>query len=356
MSTQTDVEFDPNDPALTRFDLVKEGARRDGVEIVHYAPRFPVPGTRAERRVERTIALLLLITGFLGLAFVVAYIWWPWQYKSGANINKLFNPVLGLTLGLSLLCLGFAVITWAKKLLPEEVSIQERHDGASPDDERALTGATILNMVDETGIKRRPILKGALVLGAAPLGLAAAAPLIGGLIKKPGDMYFHTAWRPADGKLIRLTREDGSEIRPEDVSVGGQMTVFPGVPGGATNEHADSPVLLIHLRGDDANTLRSNLKHVKVNAENGGAMWDNYVAYSKICTHAGCPASLYEQQTNRLLCPCHQSQFQITDNARPIFGPATRRLPMLPLGVEDGVFVAKSDFRVPIGPGFWERP
>jgi len=80
------------------------------------------------------------------------------------------------------------------------------------------------------------------------------------------------------------------------------------------------------------------------------------VAYSKICTHAGCPASLYEQQTNRLLCPCHQSQFQITDNGRPIFGPATRRLPMLPMTVEDGFFVAKSDFRVPIGPGFWERP
>ena len=60
-------------------------------------------------------------------------------------------------------------------------------------------------------------------------------------------------------------------------------------------------------------------------------MWGNYVAYSKICTHAGCPASLYEQQTNRLLCPCHQSQFLITDNARPIFGPASRRLPQLPI-------------------------
>jgi len=81
------------------------------------------------------------------------------------------------------------------------------------------------------------------------------------------------------------------------------------------------------------------------------------VAYSKICTHAGCPASLYEQQTNKLLCPCHQSQFAITDNARPVFGPATRRLPMLPITVDaDGFLVAKSDYRIPIGPGFWERP
>jgi ubiquinol-cytochrome c reductase iron-sulfur subunit len=334
MSTQTDVDFDVNDPTLTRFDLVREGARRDGVEIVHYAPRFPVPGTRAERRIERTIAFLFLLSGLLGLCFVIAYIWWPWRYESGANINKLYNPVLGITLG----------------------AIQERHNQADLG-ERALTGATLLNMVDETGVKRRPLLAGALALGAAPLGLAAAAPLIGGLIKSPKHVLFETAWKPApDGSLIRMTRDDGSLVRPEEVSVGGQMTVFPDVPGGTTNEHADSPVLLIHLREEDAATLRANLKHVPVNAANGGGMWGNYVAYSKICTHAGCPASLYEQQTNRLLCPCHQSQFQITDNARPVFGPATRRLPMLPLGVEDGVFVAKSDFRVPIGPGFWERP
>jgi ubiquinol-cytochrome c reductase iron-sulfur subunit len=359
MSTQTDDHIDVTDPSLSRFALVKEGARRDGVEIVHYAPRFPVPGTRAERRVERAIALMLVLTGLFGLGFVIAYIWWPWKYEPGTNLGKFYTPALGLTLGLALALLGFAIITWAKKLLPEEVSIQDRHDGPSADDERKLTGATILNMVDETGIKRRPLLKGALLVGAAPLGVAAAAPLIGGLIKDPHhpNVFFETGWKPAaDGKLIQLTREDGSPLRPEDVSVGGQVTVFPGIPGGATNEHADSPVLLIHLRVEDATKLRDNLQHVKVNAENGGAMWGNFVAYSKICTHAGCPASLYEQQTNRLLCPCHQSQFQITDNARPVFGPATRRLPMLPLGVEDGVFVAKSDFRVPIGPGFWERP
>ena len=84
-------------------------------------------------------------------------------------------------------------------------------------------------------------------------------------------------------------------------------------------------------------------------------MWNNFVAYSKICTHAGCPASLYEQQTNRLLCPCHQSQFLITEQARPIFGPAHRKLPMLPLELEDGFFVAQSDYLEPVGPSYWER-
>ncbi len=361
-ATQSQAEggqgaVDVRDPGLTRFDLVREGARRDGVEILHYAPRFPTPGTRRERRVERTIAALFALTGLGALAFVAVYIWWPWQYKSGFHPDKLYTPLLGITLAVTLLAIGFAIITWAKKLLPDEIAVQDRHDGPSDDDERTLTGATMLNMVDELGIKRRPLLKIAIPLGLAPVGLAAAAPLIGGLIKDPRthNQFLTTGWNPAanDGKLVALVREDYTPVRPEDISVGGQITVFPGIAGGITNKYADSPTLLIHLRDADAGTLRANLKD---EPHNVGSMYGNFVAYSKICTHAGCPASLYEQQTNRLLCPCHQSQFDILNNATPVFGPATRRLPMLPITVENGYFVAVSDYKVAIGPGFWERP
>jgi ubiquinol-cytochrome c reductase iron-sulfur subunit len=142
------------------------------------------------------------------------------------------------------------------------------------------------------------------------------------------------------------------------------MTVFPGIPGGATNQWADSPTLLIHLRQADADQLRASIAASQAALDAGrdvplpvvAGMWENFVAYSKICTHAGCPASLYEQQTNRLLCPCHQSQFLITEQAKPIFGPAHRKLPMLPLDIEDGFLVARSDFLEPIGPTYWERP
>jgi ubiquinol-cytochrome c reductase iron-sulfur subunit len=272
--------------------------------------------------------------------------------------------LLGITMAISLFGLGFAILAWAKKLLPHEVSVQRRHDGGSPPDEQKITGQTIMFVGEELGggLQRRPLLKGAVLLGAAPLGLVVAAPFIGGLIEDPHKdsppFMFSTGFNPAfnDGKPVRLTREDGTPIRAEDVSTGGQMTVFPGIPGGATNEWADSPTLLIHLRPDDAAVARAASDSDKVNK---GSMWGDYVAYSKICTHAGCPASLYEQQTNRLLCPCHQSQFLIINNAQPIFGPATRRLPMLPLGVDDeGFFVAKSDYppSEPIGPDFWERP
>lgn len=361
MSSGTEVyheikpDFDADDPRLSRFDLVREGARRDGVEIVHYAPRFPVPGTRTEKRVERTIAFFFLLAGAAATAFVVIFGWWPWQYESGHNMSKYYTPALGVALTLTLLGIGAGVILYARKLLPEEVAVQERHDGPSPRDEQKLTGATLLNMVDETGITRRPLLKGAIVLGLAPV---AAVPLValGGIINDPHDedMFHRTGFHPGgNGEKIRLLRENETPIRPEEISVGGQITVFPGIPHGDTNQHADSPTLLIHLRQQDADELRRNLGRVAVNAD---AMFENFVAYSKICTHAGCPASLYEQQTNRLLCPCHQSQFLITDNARPVFGPATRRLPMLPLELDaEGFFVAKSDYRVPVGPGFWER-
>ena len=341
------AEFDPDDPKHTRFDLVREGARRDGVEIVHYEPRFTRPGSKEEKRVVRFVALCFAIVGLAALAFIVAYVAWPWQYKPGSNLNKWYTPVLGITLGLALLFIGIAIITWAKKLLPEEVSVERRHDGASPDTERKLTAATAMSMVDELGIQRRPLLKGAVALGLAPVGVAAIMPL-GGLIKNHKSDLLTTAWH----KGVRLMHDDGTLVRPEDVSAGGQITVFPAIPEGNSNKYADSPTLLIHLRDDDAKRTLANALPI-----NKGAQWQNYVAYSKICTHAGCPASLYEQQTNRLLCPCHQSQFDITNNARPIFGPATRRLPQLPITVDsDGYFVATSDYKVPIGPGFWERP
>ncbi|GAB3859458.1 ubiquinol-cytochrome c reductase iron-sulfur subunit [Dactylosporangium cerinum] len=358
----SDDEFDASDASLTRFDLVKEGARRDGVQIVHYAPRFPVPGTRAERRIERVLALLFLLTGLASTAFVVAYIAWPWKYgESDSTYRSLYpyyTPVLGATLGLALLTLGLGIVVWSKKLLPEEVSIQERHDGPSDSTEQVLTSATILNMGDELGLKRRRFVGLAFLAGAAPLGAVAGALLVGSLIKAPTqngeNVFFTTGWDPKnnDGKPVRLTHEDGTPIRPADVSVGGQITVFPGIPHGATNKWADSPTLLIHLREQDAEATLGNVKEI-----NKGSQWQNFVAYSKICTHAGCPASLYEQQTNRLLCPCHQSQFQITDNARPIFGPASRALPQLPITVDDeGYFIATQDYKIPVGPAFWERP
>ncbi|AVT39458.1 ubiquinol-cytochrome c reductase iron-sulfur subunit [Plantactinospora sp. BB1] len=362
MSTANDVQphgagqqpIDLDDPTLSRFDIVREGARRDDIEIVHYEAQFPVPGTKAERRLTRTITLMFLLVGVLATAFLAIYIWWPWTFESQDGLGVLYTPLLGITLGLALLLIGFGLLAWGKKLLPKEVSIQGRHDEHVTDDERKLTGNTMLYLADEMGVRRRPLLGISLLAGLAPVGAVAAAPLIGGMIEQPhkNNQMFTTGWKPQDGRRIHLTHHDGTPIRPEDISPGGMLTVYPGIEGGATNKWADSPVLLFHLRERDA----ADAKAANVRDNKPNFMWGNYIAYSKICTHAGCPASLYEQQTNRLLCPCHQSQFLITDNARPVFGPANRRLPQLPLDVEGGFFVAKSDFTETVGPDFWERP
>ncbi|WBB67195.1 Rieske 2Fe-2S domain-containing protein [Micromonospora sp. WMMD812] len=362
MSTHTEHQaqqgrepLDVNAPGLTRFDIVREGARRDDIEIVHYEPQV-VSGSKAERRLVRLVAGMFLLTGLVATIFLVVYIWWPWEYAPGRGGDKLFTPLLGVTLGLALLGIGFGILTWGKKLMPKEVSIQDRHEGTVDEEGRTITGQTMLYVADEMGLKRRPLLGISLLAGLAPVGAVVAAPLVGGLISDPhkNNQMFTTGFAPAEGgQRIRLVREDGRPIRPADISAGGQLTVFPGVDHGVSNRHADSPTLLIHLRDSDARESRQANERVG----HGDYMWGNYAAFSKICTHAGCPASLYEQQTNRLLCPCHQSQFLITDNARPVFGPASRRLPQLPIEVDaEGFFVAKSDFTETVGPDFWERP
>jgi ubiquinol-cytochrome c reductase iron-sulfur subunit len=168
---------------------------------------------------------------------------------------------------------------------------------------------------------------------------------LGGLIKNPnkGNPLGTTAW--AEG--VRLVRNDGSPIRPGDQEPGSLETVFPAVPGG--NRQADAATMLIRLRPEQLEAERPR----EGQADFG---YGDYVAFSKICTHAGCPVSLYEQETSRILCPCHQSQFDVTQGAKPVFGPATRSLPQLPIDVDDeGYFVARSDYVEAVGPTYWNR-
>src|SRR5690606_34527166 len=83
---------------------------------------------------------------------------------------------------------------------------------------------------------------------------------------------------------------------------------------------------------------------------------EHYIAYSKVCTHVGCPVGLYEADLGTLLCPCHQSTFDVYDAAKPVFGPAAKPLPQLPLEIDDdGVIVATGPFSDPVGPGFWNQ-
>jgi ubiquinol-cytochrome c reductase iron-sulfur subunit len=332
---------------LDRLDTVGQanaGAKLDGVTVLHKRERFPIPGTRAERRAERAVALCFILCAVGALAFTVVYVAVPWQYGPGASGYVWFTPLLGVTMGLSLLGFGLGAILWAKLLITEEESVQERHGGRSEEVDRRTASALLSEGWEMTGIARRPLLQRVLGLSVLALGGLAIVPL-GGLIKKENGTLFRTGWR--DG--VRLMTSDRRLVRPGDLQAGGIATVFPATGDGLSLQVvADSVALLIRLRPGQVSVPRQG-------QEDFG--WEDYLAYSKICTHAGCPASLYEQQTGRLLCPCHQSQFDLLQDAKPVFGPAARPLPKLAITVDDeGYFVAKGDFPEPIGPSFWERP
>lgn len=325
--------IDPLDPDVTRAELATEAARDAGVQV-HTRARF-APGSKEEARAERKVALSFTVTLVAALAFAAIYIFWPWEFED--DLSWLYTPLLGLTMGIALAGLGVGAVLWAKKVMPEEEAVQERHGGPSPAEEQALTQAFWGEQYDGA-IRRRRVL-GGLGLGGLGVAILAIMPL-GGLIKRPGDELFTTSWGPG----VRLVRSDGTPVSPADLKPGSIETVFPGVPGGL--RAADSPTMLIRMRANE-----------EVIIPEGREDWhyEDYFAYSKICTHAGCPVSLYEQQTNRLLCPCHQSQFLLTDACRPVFGPASQPLPQLPIELDDeGFFIATSDYQEAVGPAFWD--
>ncbi|WP_347060215.1 Rieske 2Fe-2S domain-containing protein [Blastococcus sp. HT6-30] len=343
-----DEDYTPEQLAsMSREDLDRLGARYDGVEILHVDPA-PEPGSRLERRAVRQVGLAFTLAGVFAFLFLVVYAgsgWflpdWNWA-QAGTTWSALFTPLLGLFMGLSLTMVGVGLVLYTKKLLPHETAVQDKHDGSHFD--RVTTGATLVGGYHNSGLPRRKLITRSLGFMGAGVGIMLLAPL-GGLIKNPntGNPLGRTSW--AEG--VRLVRDDGSPIRPGDQEPGSLEKVFPAVPGG--NLQSDAGTMLIRLRPEQVEMDRPREGQADF-------AYGDYVAYSLICTHAGCPVALYEQETSRLLCPCHQSQFDVTQGAKPVFGPATRSLPQLPITVDDeGFFVARSDYIEAVGPTYWNR-
>jgi ubiquinol-cytochrome c reductase iron-sulfur subunit len=386
----TDKPETPNAQQLqqmSRDELVELGTKLDGVDIVYREPRWPEQGTRAEKRAERQVALWFLLGGFFGLALLLVFLFWPWEYKPmgdpGYRIYSIATPLYGLCFGLSILSIAFGAILFTKKFIPEEISIQDRHDGQSSDVDRKTIVAELTDTLETTTLPRRKMILAAGGIGLGAFGVGTLVAAAGGIIKNPWKPVVQTAdgkkavlwtsgWTPTyKGETIYLARSTGKsdetpnpllKVRPEDLDAGGMETVFPWRASdgdGTTPESAEkltsimlgvrNPVLLIRLRPED---LQKVVKRQGQESFNYG----EFFAFTKICSHLGCPASLFEQQTLRLLCPCHQSQFDLLHYAKPIFGPAARALAQLPITIDqDGYLVANGDFIEPVGPAFWER-
>jgi len=328
------------------------GRRGVGDDVDFQGPRPEDVDRRRERRSEMVVVFWFLVSTISTFVFVI-------MNFAGDSHKEYYTPVLGVSLALALFGVGIGIVHWAKRLMPDEEAVQEREPHFSRPEELEATEATFAKGFDELGFAKRPLLRRTLLMAGGALGLIGVVPILnfGKLVGRKAADFKRTAWATAPGEPPkRLVTQDGVPVRLGDVAGGGLLTVFPGVlKPGTTDQYeepdlqtkGDSTVILIRLRADQA-----------FKPKPGQEDWTvaNHVAYSKICTHAGCPVSLYEQQTHHLLCPCHQSVFDVTDHARPIFGPAARPLPQLPLAVdEQGYFVARGDFSEPVGPSFWER-
>jgi ubiquinol-cytochrome c reductase iron-sulfur subunit len=326
-------------------------------------PDVSIDEERAASRAERQISLIFLLSAACTVMFVVGYVVFTFNHSDDAikviHSVQLSNMWLGTTLGLALTFLGIGTVLWAKKLMTYHNMVTPRDVPRSTDEAREETIETFRVANDESGIPRRKLLRRTLGLS---MGLLAVPPifLLRDLGPLPKKTLRKTAWYK-DARLIDIST--GLPVKLGDVRVGGIVNVMPerkDAPADASGgegvgedhlfvepiDAATSPTILIRLRPGENRP------------KPGRANWaaDAHVAYSKICTHAGCPIGLYEQQTHQLFCPCHQSTFDVLDGCRVVFGPAARPLPQLPIYVDDdGYFRARSDYKEPVGPSFWER-
>jgi ubiquinol-cytochrome c reductase iron-sulfur subunit len=276
---------------------------------------------RGTRKVERRIIALFGVSALTGVALLVVYL--------AGGQTQIEGVLLAITLG----GIGIGIIAWSQWLLPGTLRSEDRHPLAS----HANADAEQEILKEEALITRRTMLVRA--LGAALAGLAAALAIpVLSLGPAPGKSLFETPWKRGGLRLVGL---DGNPIQAADLPLEGVVTAFPeGYVGSA-----------------DAQTVLIRVAPELLQLPPDRAVWapDGYIAYSKLCTHAGCPVGLYRSQEHQLLCPCHQSTFNVLDGAQVVFGPAGRPLPQLPIQLQsDGTFTAQGDFFEPVGPAFWD--
>lgn len=356
MSSQAGPDNENNGEHLP---TVREGEEGKGVAVEERDP-FANPGLppheprkqdideRAAKRSERTVALLFTVSMLATVAFIAAFV--------AIDVDKIvyifplgrvsaLNFALGVTLGIALFTIGAGAIHWSRTLMSDVEVIQERHPIAATEETEAISKADWRQGTEESAIGSRKIIRRTM-LGALTLVPLAGVVLLRDLGPLPGTKLRETMW--AKGKLL-INMNTDEPLRPADITVGSLSFAKPeGLKEGDhnfNNEIAKAALMLVRIHPGDIKDKKS-------------ADWghEGILAYSKICTHVGCPVSLYEQQTHHVLCPCHQSTFDLSDGARVLFGPAGHPLPQLRITVNDeGYLYALGDFDEPVGPSFWER-
>ena len=306
----------------------------------------------------RTVYTLFYISLAGSIWAIAAYMLFPIEdgRVSSIQLNNLF---IGLGIALALLALGIGAIHWSKAIMSDKEFIEYRHPTRGRDSTRAAAVQAFADANEESGFGRRGVITGSLFA-------ALIASILPGIVLFRGLAPFSTPSDPQAGDPVALLKNTmwekgmrlahdptGRAIKASEVTLGSAFQIIPepladiSHHDGYLEQKAKAIVLLVRLRPEQLSPDTNRLDWA----------YDGIVAYSKVCTHVGCPVALYEQQTHHLLCPCHQSQFDVANGAAVIFGPAARPLPQLPITVDDeGYLIAQDDFQEPVGPSFWERP
>jgi len=319
------------------FDEHTEGLPQDDPRVIEHG-----------KRAERVVAACFTLAFIAGCGFIAAYI--------GLGVHTVdkalrSNLALGTSLSVALLALGLGALIWVRHLMPDVEVTEQRHDLRSDEKDRQAFQEYFKEGTGNSQFVKRPLVRRTLMLGTLPL-IAAPIVLLRDLGPLPGTSLRRTVWSPGRRLLVYGTNQP---ITPAEFSApGGMITIVPDGFQDDADALTKAAVILIKFRPGELNIPTRYTGSTVIGTMNWTV--DNIVAYSKICTHVGCPVALYEQTTHHILCPCHQSTFEATTGATVIFGPAPRPLPQLPMTTDSqGFLVARSDFTQPVGPSFWER-
>ncbi len=320
-----------------------------------HVPRRADVDDKAARRAATQVVVLFTVSALSSILFLVAYYVIDPQLKGtiiGIGEVNLFHVVLGLTMGLSLLGIGLGAIHWAKTLMPDVEEVEERHAQSSPEDDRQVVAQTLSHGWRSSQLNRRTAILGSAGGALGLFALPLVVPVVAGLGPRPRDELFTTNWEAGRRLMIDPS---GTPIRAADVTQGSVFHVMPdGFVGEGAHELSAEEVMISKSK-DQVILVKLDPADIRSQKQRDWGV-DGIVAYSKVCTHVGCPVALYEQQTHHLLCPCHQSTFDMTNDCEVIFGPARRPLPQLPITLDDeGYIVAADSFREPVGVSFFER-
>ncbi|MDT0188792.1 cytochrome bc1 complex Rieske iron-sulfur subunit [Rothia terrae] len=352
MGNHRDSTEEVSSVAVTSLEASKEKFPDPG--LPPHSPRLTDVDPKQNKKAERHVTLLFVISILGALLFWFAYFgirvegnFYDVTNPENNHLLRLQNLFLGLGIALSMFGIGIGIVHWARALMPDHEMVEMRHP-VSSEESRAEAQDIMETIIDESGIKRRPLLRNTLI-GSIILAPLTFVTLFRDLGPANPSLLKHTLWDQG----VRLVRDpSGTPIKAADVTIGSAYHVLPENLQSLTHEtgyieeKAKAVVLLMRINPAELN-ISEDRKDWNV---------DGILAFSKVCTHVGCPIALYEQRTHHLLCPCHQSTFDAANECEVIFGPAAHPLPQLPIAVdEEGYLVAQSDFHEPVGPAYWER-